>query len=143
MKFSISSTMFLAAAALVLSSSVYAQELRVQAHVPFNFVVRDKAYPAGEYVIQTLTSDPSMVSISNANGKTLTLAVACAGTALPADGTKLVFHQVGKTYFLYQLWVDGAVAGRQFPKSQTETELQIALNTPNSETVVVAANALH
>jgi len=141
MKFSISRTMFLAAAALVLGSSLYAQELRVQAQVPFNFVLRDKVYPAGEYVIQTLTSNPSMVSISNANGKTLALAVSFAGTALPADGTKLLFHQIGKTYFLYQLWVDGSMVGRQFPKSHTETRM--ALQTPKSETVVVAANVLH
>jgi len=141
MKFSISRTIFLAAAALVLSSGVSAQELRVQAKVPFNFMLRDKVYPAGEYVIQTLTSDHNMVSISNANGTTSVLAPFSAGTQLPANGTKLVFHRVRGTYFLYRLWVNGYTAGRQFPKSHTET--RITLNTPNSETVVVAANAIH
>ena len=140
MKFSISRMIFLAAAALVLSSGVYAQELHVQAKIPFNFMLHDKVYPAGEYVMRILTSD-NMVWISNADGTTSVLAPVSAGTKSPAKGTKLVFHRVGDTYFLYQLWVDGYTAARQFPKSHPET--RITLNAPTSGTIVVAANALH
>jgi hypothetical protein len=41
----------------------------------------------------------------------------------PADKTKLVFNQCGSRYFLSEIWVNGAISGRQLPKTSREKEL--------------------
>jgi hypothetical protein len=41
----------------------------------------------------------------------------------PADTTKLVFNQCGSRHFLSEIWVDGAISGRQLPKTSRGKEL--------------------
>jgi hypothetical protein len=45
---------------------------------------------------------------------------------------------VGDNYFLYQIWTEGRLSGREFPKSNIE--LRLAHNQEKSELVIVAAN---
>lgn len=134
--------MLVAAAALVLGSAAYAQEVSVRAKVPFDFVLNNKMYPTGEYAVQTVKVDDSCVYIQNQDGGNLavTLTHPQDGTK-PAKQTMLVFHRIGDTYFLYQVWVAGSTVGRAFPASHIETRL--ALNGTKTETVIVAANIIH
>jgi hypothetical protein len=145
MKLRISRTVLLATATLVFGSAAYAQEINVRARLPFAFVVGDKVYPAGEYVLQTATANTNFLSIKNADKTTQGLipSYLCASTkpASPANQAKLVFHHMGNTYFLFRLWVGGSAVGREFPRSHLET--QMAMNESKTETVVVAANLAH
>ena len=126
----------IAIAALFIAASAQAQQTKVMADVPFSFVVGDRAYPAGEY---TLASNGPVVLIESTEQTSAAnvLSNACEN-ARPADKTKLVFHRMGGTLFLYQIWVAGNDYGREFPPSKTETRL--AQNHDKSENVIVAAN---
>jgi hypothetical protein len=144
MKLSISRIMLLAAAPLLFGSPVYSQEINVRARVPFDFVLGDRAYPAGEYVIQTAMANTSSLSINNEGGTTqgLTRAVPCISSTqvIPGNQAKLVFHRIRDTYFLFRVWVGGTTVGREFPRSHRETEM--AKRAPKTETVT-AANTVH
>jgi len=142
MKLRISRTLLVAAAALILGSAAYAQEVNLRAKIPFAFTLGDKVYPAGEYAVQTVMANTDSLYIKNEAQAKPALLLTNQNTSFePSKQSKLVFHRVGKTYFLYQVWVAGSTVGREFPKSHGEMEL--AQNGAKSETVIVAANITH
>jgi hypothetical protein len=109
--------------------------------IPFNFVVGDHAYSAGEYTVKSLTQSGA-IRIDNADEseKGMTLSSSCS-KGQPADGTTLVFQRMGDSYFLYQVWTAGDSLGREFPMSKKE--VQLAKNYSKPELVIVAANISH
>jgi len=123
-------------ALLFVATAAHAQQTAVNATIPFNFVVGDRAYPAGEYTFQSngallrvVDSDKSQLGILMSN--------ACESVT-PSSDTKLVFQRMGGYYFLQQIWVAGDTRGRELPKSNTETRL--AKSHVDSDSVIVAAN---
>jgi hypothetical protein len=127
---------------LLMATAAQAQTTNVKGNVPFDFVVGNHTYPAGEYAIKSIFDDGTAIRINNAEGDAAGIALsnACTGSA-PANSTKLVFHRVGDNYFLYQIWTEGNSAGREFPKSRVE--VQLAQNHEKPELVIVAANISH
>jgi hypothetical protein len=121
---------------LLMATAAHAQRTAVSATVPFNFVVGDRAYPAGDYLFR---NNEAVVMITNAEqAKTeITLSNACE-SVWPSADTKLVFDSVGGNYFLRQIWVAGKSDGRELPRSRTE--IRLAQNHEKQETVIVAAN---
>ena len=145
MKLNISRIMLLALAPLVFGSDAHAQEINVRARVPFDFVLGDKVYPAGEYTIQTAMAKTSFLSI-NDQGRTsqsLTPSFPCISSqqVIPANRAKLVFRRIGNTYFLFRVWVGGSSVGREFPSSHRETLM--VKNEPKTETAIFATNIVH
>jgi len=59
-----------------------------------------------------------------------------AQSSSPSASTKLIFHQYGGSYFLYQIWVEGESSGRELPKTKLEKEL--ASNATASPVVIMA-----
>jgi hypothetical protein len=146
MKLRISRTLMVAAAAMVFNSAAYAQEINVRAQVPFDFVLRHQAYPAGPYAVQTGMENTYVLSVKNIDDKTvqgLTLSHPCISSKpiSNANQARLEFHRVGNKYFLFRVWVGGSTVGREFPISPRETEM--AMNGLKTETVMVAANIVH
>jgi hypothetical protein len=142
MKLTITKSLLVVAAALVLGSAAYAQEVNLRAKIPFAFTLGDKLYPAGEYAVQTVMANTDSLYIKNEAQANPALLLTNQNTSFePSKQSKLVFHRVGKTYFLYQVWVAGSTVGREFPKGRREMEL--ALNGTKTETVIVAANIAH
>jgi hypothetical protein len=135
-------TMFLASTVLLLATAAHAQSTNVMANVPFDFVVGNQAYPAGEYTIKSMSLSGIPIRIDNTQeaAKGLVLSNTCAAS-VPATSTKLVFHRLGGNYFLHQVWTEGERSGREFPISKAET--QIAKNYSKSDLVIVAANISH
>jgi hypothetical protein len=125
--------------ALLLATAAQAQSTNVTASVPFDFVVADHAYPAGDYVVKSISDSGVPILIRNTdqaeNG--IALSNTCSSSK-PATTTKLVFQRMGDQYFLYQVWREGSTEGREFPISKTET--QLARNSVKPELVIVAAN---
>ena len=145
MKLNISRIMLLALAPLVFGSAAHAQEINVRARVPFDFVLGDTVYPAGEYTIQTAMAKTSFLSINN-QGRTsqsLTPSFPCISSqqVIPANRAKLVFRRIGNTYFLFRVWVGGSSVGREFPSSHRETLM--VKNEPKTETAIFATNIVH
>ena len=142
MKRNISRTILLAAAALFLGTVAYGQEVKARVVVPFDFVVAGNVLPAGDYVIRTATANTFALSIMNDRTSTLARSYPCTSSKVlqPSSQTKLVFHRINDTYFLYQVWSEGSSFGRQFPKGRVETEM--ARKSDSSEVVIAAASDL-
>ena len=124
---------------LLMATAAQAQQTNVKATVPFDFVVGNQAYPAGDYSVKSLSQNgiPILISNDQDSSKGITLSNTC--TSVRASGTtKLVFHRLGDRYFLYQIWTQGNPAGREFPMGRTE--VQLTQLHPNTELVIVAAN---
>jgi len=115
---------FFAFAVLFLAASTQAQQTGVKANIPFDFVVNNHTYPAGEYTLKGVSVDSPMLRIDNAQGdaSVVSLTIPC-NRPWPADSTKLVFHRVGDTYFLSQLWIEGYNYGRSFSEGHQEVLL--------------------
>ena len=135
-------TVLFALTVLLLASAAQAQTTNVKASIPFDFVVGDHAYSAGEYTVQSLSQGSAAIRIDNADEseKGMTLSNACQRLHA-ADGTTLVFQRLGDNYFLYQVWTAGNSLGREFPMSKKEVRL--AKNYSKPELVIVAANISH
>jgi hypothetical protein len=125
-------------AAILLVPAARAQQKTVKADVPFDFVVGNRAYPAGEYTLKSALNDAGIIRIENTNevSAAFTQSNPCS-KATPSPETKLVFHRMGGHYFLYQVWTEGYATGREFPKGRIEVEL--AQNRETPEFVIVAA----
>jgi hypothetical protein len=127
---------------LLLATAAHAQTTNVKATVPFDFVVGDHAYSAGEYTLKSLSLSSPAIRIDNADEseKGITLANTCRKLN-PAEGTILVFQRLGDNYFLYQIWTAGNTEGREFKMSKEQ--VQLAKNDSKPELVIVAANISH
>jgi len=123
---------------LFMATAAQAQQSAVKANVPFDFIIGNRVYPAGEYVLKSTFNDRALLRIDNTQ-QVLTgyiVSNACANSA-PAKETKLVFHRMGNHYFLYQVWTAGNSTGHEFPRGRAEIEL--AQNHEQPELVMVAA----
>jgi hypothetical protein len=137
MKFNLSRLMLFAVGALLLGSAALAQEINVQAKVPFDFMLGGKLYPAGQYSVQNVIPDHQMLRLRNKTSlRAVFIPYQPASSPVPAERTQLVFHRLGNTYFLRQVQVAGSTLGREFLRSHVETEM--ALNATDKGTVNVA-----
>jgi hypothetical protein len=125
-------------AVILIVPAARAQQNGVKADVPFDFIVGDRAYPAGEYILRADLNSGGIVRIENVQELSVVFASSnsCENRKPPTE-TKLVFHRMAGRYFLYQVWTAGNLAGRQFPMSRSEVEL--AKNHDQPELVILAA----
>lgn len=130
---------FLGLGFLLAVSAAQAQEPRVKANIPFDFVVGDRVLPAGEYVVdRTGDSTPAiMIRSQEGSGASLALTFACTSSG-PSKSTKLVFHALGGRYFLSQVWTEGYAQGRELRMSKSE--IQLAKNSDATKKLEIAAN---
>jgi len=130
---------FLGLGFLLAVSATPAQEPRVKASIPFDFVVADRVLPAGEYIVSRASDSSPAIVIRPVDGPGASLAMtfACANAG-PSKDTKLVFHTLGGRYFLSQVWAEGSAQGRQLRMSNSE--IQLAKNGDTSKDLVLAAN---
>lgn len=103
--------------------------------VPFAFNVGGEALPAGHYVIAA-QNDTIRISNSQASGLFVSTH---AATRTASDGSKLVFHRYGDTYFLSAVWVTGNTTGGELFRSREERGL--ATHQAEMELAVVRAEA--
>jgi hypothetical protein len=127
-------SVLVALAVLFMTTAAHAQESKVAATIPFNFVAGDRAYPAGDYVF---SSDGAVFEIISAEPTSIMLSHACQNATFSTT-TKVVFSQMGGAYFLKQIWVAGDSQGRELPRSKVE--IRLAQTHEKSEAVIVAAN---
>ena len=115
-----------------------AQTISLKANVPFKFIVNRATMPAGNYIVQTLDAQGSVLSIrdQNSSAKGLIVSHSCRSSQAAKD-TKLVFHRYGDRYFLKQVWVAGNTSGQELPPSPREKE--VAMDFSMQEVVLMAA----
>jgi hypothetical protein len=107
----------------------------VKANVPFDFDAGSKHFSAGEYKVNAINplGALSVVGRDSESGLVNSRRVQSHN---PSTSTKLIFHQYGSRYFLYQIWVEGEDSGRELSRTRVENEL--ASNAPASPVVIMA-----
>jgi hypothetical protein len=109
------------AAMLAVASAAMAQTRPgdMVVDVPFAFMVDGQTFPAGHYIVAVASE--SRIRIFNA--KTAGAYVSTHNASRTAgDGSKLVFHRYGDTFFLAAMWTTGNSTGRELAPSRAERE---------------------
>ena len=116
----------------------------VRIRVPFEFTVKDKTLPPGEYIVRRSVSDsPEMLLIRSVGGGSGVYILTNNVQAKTRQSeSKLVFHRYGDQYFLSQVWTAGDSAGRELPKSGREraADRELAKNAVERQTVTLIAH---
>src|ERR1700678_146477 len=89
-------------------------------NVPFTFHIDKQEMPAGLYRIDHVSSTLFVMSGANRSGTVLTHPTADA--KVPAQG-HVVFHRIGGTYFLGELWSAGDTSGMACFESRAERQM--------------------
>jgi hypothetical protein len=108
---------------LLVAGSAVAQTTKLRANVPFNFTVNNKSLAAGTYEIRRGSVGDSGVLIIRGPQGSILVSTNARERVRGADKTMLVFHRYGTQNFLSEIWVAGAVRGRQLPIGNREKEL--------------------
>ena len=127
----------LAAFVLVIAASLSAQSngCPVRANIPFDFDAGSTHFSAGEYDVSAIDSQGALAIVGRDSESALVNSRR-AQSSSPSARTKLIFHQYGGSYFLYQIWLEGESSGRELPKTKLEKEL--ASNATASPVVIMA-----
>jgi len=119
---------FVTATLFVLSLIVAAQVAQADepmlVNIPFAFVAGNVTLPAGEYRVQKLDGNSTVVLIrcSDATASAMVVTHAAQAKELQTE-SKLIFNQYGNRYFLSQVWRAGSIRGRELMKSRSEKEI--------------------
>lgn len=131
---------------LAVVGSVQAQlpGSEIRASIPFDFSVRGKTLPAGDYAITRIGDEPASLLMRNIHDKREHVMF----DTDPKDVRRLprrnvlVFNRYGDSYFLEEVVTAGEGTGRELSPSHAERTLrrEMAKNQLEPETVTVALN---
>jgi len=95
-------------------------------HIPFNFSVGEKSFPAGKYVIERNrnNSDTVWVIKQKDDGGSAILLTRAVRANDVVEQTRLVFIRYDDLYFLSEFWTVGSQTGHQVPVSKQERALE-------------------
>jgi hypothetical protein len=98
-------------------------------HIPFNFSVGEKTFPAGEYEIERNrnNSDTVWVIRHKDNVGSAILLTRPVRAYDVVEHTRLVFNRYDDLYFLSEFWTVGSQTGHQIPVSKQERALEKAV----------------
>ena len=114
---------------LTFASALGQSDRQTIIHIPFNFSVGEKAFPAGKYVIERNRKNSDTVWVIKRNdnvGKAMILTRPVRANDVQQE-TRLVFHKYGDLYFLAEFWTAGDQTGREIQVSDREKALDKAL----------------
>ena len=132
---------------LLLVGSAYAQlpGIPIRASIPFDFSVRGKTLPAGQYEVTRINDEPEGLLLRNVHDKHDYVVFVTE----PKDGRKipnrnlLIFNRYGESYFLSEVVTAGIQTGQELTPSHEERALRremMAKNQVEPQTVTVASN---
>ena len=108
---------------MLAASSVNAQsDMHLTVNIPFEFSVRGKTLPPGEYTVRRVTQGLLLIQsvdrhVSQTFGTVFTKA------SKRRDQSSLVFNRYGDQYFLSTIWRAGDDTGQELKKSYAEEQL--------------------
>jgi hypothetical protein len=136
-------TMFVGIIALAFVSAlaVSAQNPRnLVVDVPFDFTVKGKTLPAGEYIIRrasTVDNNGLIMQRKDSKGNAIVLTMTVQARENQKE-SRLVFSRYGDRYFLSQVWTSGDSIGRELHKTRQERSLESELAKTNARPEMVA-----
>lgn len=133
--------------AVSAASTVRAQMplTRLRVMIPFDFSVRGKTLPAGEYEISRVGETPEVLLISGlTNRDHAVFNTETVDAKRISSKAQIVFHRYRDSYFLSEVFGAGEQAGRELPETHQERSLrrEMAASTDKKnqpETVALAA----
>ena len=129
---------------VVAAATAYAQlpGTAVRATIPFDFSVRGKTLPAGDYEIRRVTDEPGGLIISNLNDRheRMVFETAAVQANKIQNRAEIIFERYGDSYFLSEIFAGGLQTGRELYPSHEERMLKrvAASNKTEPQTVAVA-----
>jgi hypothetical protein len=121
-------------------------KVTLEASVPFEFVLGNRAFPAGTYIFEMATgtpkpSDQAGVLVVRSHERKLYAAVAAdvAADAKIHEGHKLEFVRAGDRVFLSKVWRQGGLAGLTVHTAPGATEAE---ETQASEVLTLDAQQI-
>src|SRR5882724_8339426 len=94
--------------------SVYAQsDMRLNVNIPFEFSVRNKVLPAGEYTVSQRVQNAQynlLIRRVDRTASDVFLTIPTRGGTTPNE-SKLVFNRYGDQYILSEVWMRGNDTG--------------------------------
>ena len=130
---------------VMATATAYAQlpgtEVRVR--IPFDFSVRGKILPAGDYVIRRITDQPDGLMISGIKDshERAMFETEPVDAKTMFSRPEIVFHRYGDSYFLSEIFAGSWGSGRELIPSRQKRMLrrEMASNKTEPETVALAA----
>lgn len=124
---------------LTFSSVLGQSDRQTIIHIPFNFSVGEKAFPAGKYIIERNRKDSDTVWVIRRKdnvGKALLLTRPVRANE-NQQNTRLVFSKYDDLYFLAGFWTAGDQTGREIQISDREKALDKALALKRQDHVLI------
>lgn len=127
------------------ATSVHAQsDMHLKVNIPFEFYVRNRILPAGEYTVRQIGRDTLQIRSVDCRASDLFMTIPTQAGTTPNQST-LIFRRYGDQYFLSTIWTGGNDIGRQLLKSPAEGELirarsAVAKSASERQTVPVPAH---
>ena len=117
----------------------------IRINIPFDFNIRGKTLPAGEYEVKRINDDAESLEIANvkhSHDHAIFETEQVEARKLPRHA-ELVFHRYGDQYFLSEIWTPGTETGRELFMSRQERAVkqEMAANSNGQtgpQTVAVA-----
>jgi hypothetical protein len=118
---------------------------KLNALIPFEFIVGDKTLAAGQYEVSAVGITQEALAIRGRESNDNVIRLVMTKEPKENKSARLVFHRYGNTYFLSEVWEGGGGVGRQLKQSGQERAMQrelsrIAANRTVYEEVMILAN---
>ena len=115
-------TVLFALAGLGTVQSAMAQNYRIKASIPFNFVVGSNKLPAGTYTF----SSPDNVALDVQNDKQhATVLSSVRADDVQSEKVRLIFNMYGDQYFLSKILYPGSNLNLKLPVSKLEKQMRL------------------
>ena len=124
---------------LTFSAALGQSDRQTIIHIPFNFSVGEKAFPAGKYVIERVWKDKDTVWVVKRKdnvGKAMLLTRPVRANETQQE-TRLVFHRYNDLYFLTAFWTAGDQTGREIQMSDREKALDKTLAEKRQDHILI------
>ncbi len=96
---------------------------KIEADIPFDFMVRDTTFPAGTYTVTQVTPGVLLVRSLDRRDSTMVATTSVETEGELQDQATLVFNRYADQYFLTQVWEGGYADGNKLVKSHEEREV--------------------
>jgi hypothetical protein len=118
------------AAVLGVAPAIAQMQTTLKAHVPFDFVVKGKLLPAGDYTVTERADSPLIAFHNTSSEESVIVMMGWHVDSANSDDSKLVFHRAGNRHYLAAVRTAGESYDRVAIKSKAEREAEGAVREP-------------
>ena len=92
---------------------------RIEVHIPFSFVLKERTLPAGKYVVErTDPGRPNILTLTSIDKSVIRVVLAQrVEKNNPSAASSLIFIQQEGKLYLFQVWKVGSMNGAQVPSA--------------------------